>query len=91
MKIDIYQVEAFTDQAFKGNPAAVCPLDDWLADELMQQIAMENNLSETAFFVPESDGFGLRFMQKKDSITGTYCNTSLPRLCCDGMNLLNEI
>ena len=36
MKIDIYQVEAFTDQAFKGNPAAVCPLDDWLADELMQ-------------------------------------------------------
>jgi PhzF family phenazine biosynthesis protein len=68
MKIDIYQVDAFTDQAFKGNPAAVCPLDDWLADELMQQIAMENNLSETAFFVPESDGFGLRWFTPQTEV-----------------------
>jgi PhzF family phenazine biosynthesis protein len=68
MKIDIYQVDAFTGQAFKGNPAAVCPLDDWLADELMQQIAMENNLSETAFFVPESDGFGLRWFTPQTEV-----------------------
>jgi PhzF family phenazine biosynthesis protein len=51
----IYQVAAFTDQAFGGNPAAVVPLDAWIDDALMQQIAMENNLSETAFFVPTGD------------------------------------
>ena len=51
MKIDIYQIDAFANQIFKGNPAAVCPLDTWLDDALLQQIAFENNLSETAFFV----------------------------------------
>lgn len=51
----IYQVDAFTDQVFGGNPAAVCPLEQWLPDEKMQQIAQENNLSETAFFVQEDD------------------------------------
>ena len=49
MDIPFYQVDAFTDHAFGGNPAAVCPLDDWLADATMQAIALENNLSETAF------------------------------------------
>lgn len=49
MKIPIYQVDAFTSELFKGNPAAVCPLEDWLEDDLMQNIARENNLSETAF------------------------------------------
>ena len=49
MKIPIYQVDAFTSELFKGNPAAVCPLGDWLEDDLMQNIASENNLSETAF------------------------------------------
>jgi PhzF family phenazine biosynthesis protein len=53
-KLHIYQADAFADTAFKGNPAAVIPLRQWLSDELMQQIAMENNLSETAFFVPLS-------------------------------------
>jgi len=47
----IYQVDAFTNKLFGGNPAAVCPLTEWLPDELMQRLAFENNLSETAFFV----------------------------------------
>jgi len=51
--LQMYQVDAFTDRLFAGNPAAVCPLDSWLPDELMQAIALENNLSETAFFVPD--------------------------------------
>lgn len=57
----IYQVDAFTDQVFGGNPAAVCPLEYWLSDEKMQQIAMENNLSETAFFVQENDFVHIRW------------------------------
>lgn len=61
MKFPIYQVDAFTDELFGGNPAAVCPLEDWIRPELMQQIAKENNLSETAFFVREGDVFGLRW------------------------------
>ena len=51
----IYQVDAFTTQLFSGNPAAVVPLDDWIDDSLMQDIAAENNLAETAFFVPQND------------------------------------
>lgn len=51
MKIPIYQIDAFTDQLFGGNPAAVCPLDHWLEDKVLLQIAIENNLAETAFFV----------------------------------------
>ena len=46
MKIPIYQVDAFTSKIFKGNPAAVCPLKDWLPDKIMQSIAEENNLSD---------------------------------------------
>ena len=61
MRIPLYQVDAFTDRPFAGNPAAVCPLDAWLPDDAMQSIAAENNLSETAFFVPEGDGYGLRW------------------------------
>lgn len=61
MNIDLYQVDAFTSRVFGGNPAAVCPLAAWLDDGLMQQIAAENNLSETAFFVPEGDGYALRW------------------------------
>ena len=61
MKRDIFQVDAFTSKPFGGNPAAVVPLDAWLPDETMQSIALENNLSETAFFVREGDGYGLRW------------------------------
>ncbi|MEX0719581.1 MAG: PhzF family phenazine biosynthesis protein [Balneolaceae bacterium] len=61
MKTRIYQVDAFTFDLFGGNPAAIVPLEEWLSDELMQNIAAENNLSETAFFVPEGDGYRLRW------------------------------
>lgn len=61
MKIKQYQVDAFATRAFEGNPAAVCPLDSWLGDSLLQAIAEENNLSETAFFVPSEKGFHLRW------------------------------
>ncbi len=61
MKLDIFQVDAFTSRPFGGNPAAIVPLDSWLPDEVMQSIALENNLSETAFFVCEGDGYGLRW------------------------------
>lgn len=55
-RIAFLQIDAFTDRPFGGNPAAVCPLDDWLPDDVLKAIASENNLSETAFFVPsESD------------------------------------
>jgi len=56
MKYPIYTVDAFTDHVFGGNPAAVCPLKEWLSTETMQQLANENNLSETAFFVQKEDG-----------------------------------
>lgn len=56
-----YVVDAFTDQVFGGNPAAVCLLDHWPADELLMKITRENNLSETAFAVPEGDGYHLRW------------------------------
>jgi PhzF family phenazine biosynthesis protein len=52
MKLTLYQVDAFTNQLFGGNPAAVIPLKKWISDGLMQQLAIENNLSETVFFVP---------------------------------------
>ena len=63
MTYHIYQVDAFTDHLFGGNPAAVVPLNTWLPDETMQQIASENNLAETAFFVPLDgpDTFHLRW------------------------------
>lgn len=61
MKIPIYQVDAFTNQRFKGNPAAVCPLDSWLPDAVMQNIAAENNLAETAFIVPNGNEVEIRW------------------------------
>jgi PhzF family phenazine biosynthesis protein len=62
MKLPLYQVDAFTNQVFKGNPAAVCLMESWLDDTLLQNIASENNLSETAFLVPRSKGqFDLRW------------------------------
>ena len=60
-EIKRYQVDAFATNVFSGNPAAVCPLDKWLPDSVMQNIAMENNLAETAFYVKESDGYRIRW------------------------------
>jgi PhzF family phenazine biosynthesis protein len=59
--LPIYQVDAFTDRPFAGNPAAVCPLEAPIAEALMQEIAAENNLSETAFLLTDGDAFGLRW------------------------------
>ncbi|HDP93972.1 MAG TPA: PhzF family phenazine biosynthesis protein [Candidatus Aminicenantes bacterium] len=59
--LTFYQVDAFADKVFAGNPAAVVPMVTWLPDSIMQAIAMENNLSETAFFVPREGGFHLRW------------------------------
>jgi PhzF family phenazine biosynthesis protein len=61
MKLTIYQVDAFAEKVFKGNPAAVIPLEHWIDDTLMQQIAMENNLSETAYFVKTDAGYHIRW------------------------------
>lgn len=59
--LKLYQVDAFADTLFKGNPAAVMPLQSWLTEDVMQKIAAENNLSETAFLVPQGDGFHIRW------------------------------
>lgn len=61
MKLTIYQVDAFAEKLFKGNPAAVVPLDEWIDAGLMQQIAMETNLSETVFFVKTDSGYDIRW------------------------------
>lgn len=61
MKLTIYQVDAFAEKVFEGNPAAVVPLQNWLTDDVMQNIAKENNLSETAFFIPTDSGFHIRW------------------------------
>jgi PhzF family phenazine biosynthesis protein len=65
MKIPIYQIDAFTDERFHGNPAAVCILDEWLPDETLQDIAVENNLAETAFVVAKENIFELRWFTPK--------------------------
>ena len=61
MRLPIFQVDAFTDRVFDGNPAAVCPLENWLADDVMQRIAMENSVAETAFFIRLDEGFAIRW------------------------------
>lgn len=61
MRLPIYQVDAFTAERFGGNPAAVVPLESWLPDAVLQSVAAENNLAETAFFVPEGQGWDLRW------------------------------
>lgn len=68
MKLKQYQVDAFATRPFEGNPAAVCPLQGWLDDNLLQAIAAENNLSETAFFVPSGEGFELRWFTPVDEV-----------------------
>ena len=68
MKIPIYQVDAFADAVFRGNPAAVCPLESWLDDSLLQSIAAENNLSETAFLVPRDEHYEIRWFSPKNEV-----------------------
>jgi PhzF family phenazine biosynthesis protein len=69
MEVPLWQVDAFTTRPFGGNPAAVCPLEEWLADDVMQAIAAENNLAETAFFVRRADGdFDLRWFTPRTEV-----------------------
>ena len=63
MRVPLYQIDAFTKERFSGNPAAVCPLEEWLPDEVMQQIAAENCLPETAFFVGSDGRYELLILQ----------------------------
>jgi PhzF family phenazine biosynthesis protein len=64
-EIPVFQVDAFAEQPFRGNPAAVCPLDHWLPEPELQAIAAEMNLSETAFFVPRGDDYELRWFRPR--------------------------
>jgi len=68
MKIPIYQVDAFSSAVFSGNPAAVCILDEWIDDRRLQSIAAENNLSETAFLVPNKNDFELRWFTPRTEV-----------------------
>lgn len=68
MRLAIYQVDAFAERVFEGNPAAVCPLEEWVSDDLLQKIAEANNLSETAFFVPCQDRFQLRWFTPAEEV-----------------------
>jgi len=68
MKLQIFQIDAFANKAFEGNPAAVVPLETWLPDETMQAIAEENNLAETAFFTPTTSGFHIRWFTPVDEV-----------------------
>lgn len=64
----IYQIDAFTKSVFSGNPAAVCPLEQWLSDEIMQKIAAENNLAETAFYLKNGDKYEIRWFTPQTEI-----------------------
>ena len=68
MRIPLYQVDAFADHVFGGNPAAVCLLDSWLADDLLQAIAAENNPTETAFVVRQGDVFAIRWFTSEKEV-----------------------
>ena len=68
MKLKQFQIDAFASRPFTGNPAAVVPLDEWLDDRLMQAIAAENNLSETAFFAPEGNAYRIRWFTPADEV-----------------------
>jgi PhzF family phenazine biosynthesis protein len=68
MKIPIYQLDAFAESVFKGNPAAVCQLKEWLPDSVLQNIAMENNLSETAYFTVGTNGNHIRWFTPKKEV-----------------------
>ena len=68
MRIPLFHVDAFTREPFRGNPAAVCPLDAWLDDETLRKVAAENNLSETAFFVPNAGHYDLRWSTPRGEV-----------------------
>src|SRR6185295_18914746 len=64
----LFQIDAFSSQVFRGNPAAVCPLENWLDDATLQAIAQENNLAETAFFIPKEGEFQIRWFTPRHEV-----------------------
>jgi len=68
MKLKLYQIDAFAKNVFEGNPAAVCPLDSWIDEKIMQKIANENNLSESAFFVREGNKFTIKWFTPSSEV-----------------------
>lgn len=84
MQIPVYQIDAFTDRPFGGNPAAICPLDAWLDEDLMQAVAAEKNLSETAFFVANGrpNGYDLRWFTPAAEVDLCGHATLRLRRCC---------
>ncbi len=74
MKIDVYYVDAFTQKLFSGNPAAVCPLDYWLDNNMLQKIALENNLDTTAFFVKVGEKYEIRWFTPKKEVS--FCGNA---------------
>ncbi len=68
MRYRLFQIDAFTDRVFQGNPAAVCVMGEWPEEEIMQKVAAENNLAETAFLVPYEDGYFIRWFTPKVEI-----------------------
>jgi len=87
--IHIYQIDAFASKVFLGNPAAVCPLQEWLDDDIMQAIAAENNLSETAFLVPEDEGYRLRWFTPCEDPARKCHYAATPPLLQPLLSLLN--
>jgi PhzF family phenazine biosynthesis protein len=82
MRLPIYQVDAFTDTLFTGNPAAVCPLAAWLPDATMQAIAAENNLAETAFFLPKKAAMRCAGLRPRSRSICAATRRSLRRMSC---------
>lgn len=68
MRLPIFQVDAFTDKVFGGNPATVCPLEHWLSADVMQRIAVENSVAETAFFTPLTEGFEIHWFTPENEM-----------------------
>src|SRR5688572_29773664 len=67
-RIEIFQVDAFSEKIFSGNPAAVCPLEEWLPDNVLQNIAAENNLAETAYFLKSGNDFHIRWFTPRAEV-----------------------
>ena len=94
LKLKLYQVDAFAEKVFEGNPAAVCPLDEWLDDAILQRIAEENNLSETAFFVANDRGFDIRWFTPVEEVdlcghaTLAAAHVLFKHMACTGNEIL---
>jgi len=89
MQLPLYQIDAFAARIFRGNPAAVCPLDRWLPDETMQNIAAENNLAETAFYVREGDRYRIRWFTP--TVEVDLCGHATVATACVILEIRREI